>query len=57
MNVAEMRELQEQRESIQESYLEAIFEGSTAAVEFFRFLYVDIERGIATLEKHMHSKS
>jgi hypothetical protein len=54
---SELSELQEQRAAIQESLCESIVEGTNEEVEFFRFLYVDIERGIATLEKHLHSKS
>jgi len=46
-------ELMMQRASIQESLLEAILDGSTVEVEFFRFLLVDIEGGIKALTDHL----
>ncbi len=52
----EMNELQMQRAAIQESLCESIFDGTSEAVEFFRFMLTDIERGITTLEKHLHGK-
>jgi hypothetical protein len=51
----ELAELTEQRASIQESLLEAIFEGTNEEVEFFRFLLVDIEEGIRAFKQHLHS--
>lgn len=45
--------LVEQRQAIQESLVEAIVEGDTAAVRFFRGLLTDLEETMNIIKMHL----